>query len=89
MNHRYAKLLFTVSVLPFIGLSVPAGAQEARGLEEIVITASKREQTIQEAGMSVTAISSLELERMGANTFSDFAVRVPNLGFGGGVGWPV
>jgi len=83
VNHRNAKLLFTVSVLPIIGFAMTSAAQEARGLEEIVITASKREQTIQEAGMSVTAISSLELERMGANTFSDFAVRVPNLGFGG------
>ncbi|MCK5424073.1 MAG: TonB-dependent receptor [Emcibacter sp.] len=52
------------------------------GLEEIVITASKREQTLQEAGMAVTAIGAQDLERMGATGFSDFAVRVPNLGFG-------
>ncbi|MCF6197100.1 MAG: TonB-dependent receptor plug domain-containing protein, partial [Emcibacter sp.] len=52
------------------------------GLEEIVITASKREQTLQEAGMSVTAIGAQDLERMGATSFTDFAVRVPNLGFG-------
>ncbi|PCJ44433.1 MAG: TonB-dependent receptor [Alphaproteobacteria bacterium] len=53
-----------------------------KGLEEIVITASKREQTLQEAGMSVTAIGAQDLERMGATSFTDFAVRVPNLGFG-------
>ncbi len=52
------------------------------GLEEIVITASKKEQTLQEAGMAVTAIGAQDLERMGATGFSSFAVRVPNLGFG-------
>jgi len=53
-----------------------------KGLEEIVITASKKEQTLQEAGMAVTAIGAQDLERMGAAGFADFAVRVPNLGFG-------
>ena len=69
-----------------LGAAAPTIAQEAEkefaGLEEIVITASKREQTLQEAGMSVTAISALDLERMGATSFIDFAVRIPNLGFG-------
>ena len=51
------------------------------GLEEIYVTASKRSETLQDAGMSITALDSFELERMGANTFLDFAVRVPNLGF--------
>ncbi len=68
------------------GATAPVMAQEEEkaftGLEEIVITASKREQTLQEAGMSVTAIGAQELERMGATSFADFAVRVPNLGFG-------
>ncbi len=52
------------------------------GLEEIVITASKREETLQEAGLSVTTLSALNIERMGIDSFVDFAVRVPNLGFG-------
>ena len=68
------------------GALTPALAAEEEkvfgGLEEIVITASKREQTLQEAGMSVTAIGAQDLERMGASGFADFAVRVPNLGFG-------
>ncbi|MCF8473934.1 MAG: TonB-dependent receptor [Emcibacter sp.] len=56
--------------------------KEFKGLEEIVITASKKEQTVQEAGMAVTAIGAQDLERMGVNSFADFAVRIPNLGFG-------
>ncbi|MCF6215846.1 MAG: TonB-dependent receptor [Emcibacter sp.] len=75
-----------LTALIALGSAVPTIAQEAEkefaGLEEIVITASKREQTIQEAGMSVTAIGAQDLERMGVSSFADFAVRVPNLGFG-------
>ncbi len=75
-----------LTALIALGSAAPVMAQEAEkefgGLEEIVITASKREQTVQEAGMSVTAIGAQEMERMGIDSFTDFAVRVPNLGFG-------
>ncbi|MCF6195906.1 MAG: TonB-dependent receptor, partial [Emcibacter sp.] len=76
----FTALLVAGSVAPTF-----AADEEERGftgLEEIVITASKREQTLQESGMAVTAIGAQDLERMGATSFQDFAVRVPNLGFG-------
>lgn len=84
----WRKLTGTTCLAALIaaGSLTQAAAQEEAaafgGLEEIVITASKREQTLQEAGMSVTAIGAQDLERMGATGFADFAVRVPNLGFG-------
>ncbi|MBL4801408.1 MAG: TonB-dependent receptor [Emcibacter sp.] len=84
----WRKLTGTTCFATFLiaGSVVPTSAQENerafKGLEEIVITASKREQTLQEAGMAVTAIGAQDLERMGATGFADFAVRVPNLGFG-------
>lgn len=49
------------------------------GLEEVIVTATKRSESMQEVGMSITALGDVELERMGANTLLDFAVRVPNL----------
>jgi len=54
--------------------------EEFSGLEEVLVTASKRTETLQEAGMSITALSEVDLEQMGAVTLLDFAVRVPNLG---------
>lgn len=85
----WRKLTGTTCLATLIaaGTAAPTLAADAeerafKGLEEIVITASKREQTIQEAGMSVTAIGAQDLERMGATGFASFAVRVPNLGFG-------
>ena len=78
-------LYTSVAALAVLGMPSAANAlqdAEFEGLEEIVVTASKREQTLQDAGVSVTVLSDLALERMGADGFSDFAVRVPNLGFG-------
>ncbi len=49
------------------------------GLEEVIVTATKRAESMQEVGMAITAISDTELERLGAVTLLDFAVRVPNL----------
>ena len=59
-------------------VAIPATAQ----VEEIVVTAAKKSQTLQELGMAVTAVQGDTLEQMGAVNFADFAVRVPNLGFG-------
>lgn len=49
------------------------------GLEEVIVTATKQAESMQEVGMSITALADTELERMGAVTLLDFAVRVPNL----------
>jgi len=54
-------------------------ADEFMGLEEVIVTATKRSESMQEVGMAITAISDRELERMGAVVLLDFAVRVPNL----------
>ena len=87
ISRRLRRKLFacTAMIATAGGLTTVHG-QEAEDstlmLEEITVTASKRSQSVQEAGLSVTAIGSVELERMGADNFTDFAVRVPNLGFG-------
>ncbi len=53
--------------------------EEFAGLEEVIVTATKRAESLQEVGMAITAISDQELERLGAVSLLDFAVRVPNL----------
>ncbi len=66
-----------------IGLSLPLNhvAAEFIGLEEVVVTASKRAESLQDAPLSITAMSSQQLDEMGVNDFIDYAVRIPNLGF--------
>ena len=66
--------LFCLMVFP------PLHAEEFAGLEEIVVTATKRTQSLQEVGMSVTALTTADIEDMGMDDYLDFAVRVPNMG---------
>ena len=57
-----------------------AYAEENAGLEEIVVTATKRAESLQEVGMSITAMTTQDIEDAGVDDYLDFAVRVPNLG---------
>ncbi|NKB98544.1 MAG: TonB-dependent receptor [Pseudomonadales bacterium] len=63
-----------------LSLASTGYAEEYEGLEEIVVTATKRSESLQEVGLSVTALTSAEIEDMGMDDYLDFAVRVPNLG---------
>jgi iron complex outermembrane receptor protein len=56
-------------------------AQESNlALEEVIVTATKRSESLQDVAMSITALGGDDLERIGATTLLDFAVKVPNLG---------
>jgi iron complex outermembrane recepter protein len=50
-------------------------------LEEIIVTATKREERIQDIPISVTAFTGKQLNEMGADTFVDYAREVPSLTF--------
>ncbi len=49
------------------------------GLETITVTAEKREEDIQDVPVSITALSSLQIEDAGISTISDISTRIPNL----------
>ena len=61
-------------------LSTSLHAQDAGQLEEVIVTATKRAQSLQEVGMSITVLSEQSIEEMGIDSYLDFAVRIPNLG---------
>ena len=50
-------------------------------LEEIIVTATKRSERIQDIPVSVTAFTGKQLTEMGADTFVDYAREVPSLTF--------
>src|SRR5688572_7631856 len=72
----------TVSVLTLslAALSHPAGslAQEVT-LEEIIVTAQKREQRLIEVPVSITALSGQELEQRGLSSIQDISFAVPGM----------
>ena len=73
-------LLVSTLTLAFLFANNTVVAAEEFGLEEIVVTASKRSQPLQEVGMSITALTTRDIEDMGIDDYLDFAVKVPNLG---------
>src|SRR5690606_24802644 len=48
-------------------------------LEEIVVTAQKREQSIQDVGIAITAFTGEDIRRLGYETSSDIARMTPGL----------
>ena len=60
--------------------ALPLHAQESGKLEEVIVTATKRAESLQEVGMSVTVLSERDIENIGIDSYLDFAVRIPNLG---------
>lgn len=58
-------------------LAQPAGGGE--GLEEIVVTATRREQSMQDVAVSITALSGEQLEKLKFFEFDDMAAATPGL----------
>ncbi len=64
--------------------------KKSEGLDEhepnvIVVTANRREQTLQDVPFSITAFDQADIERQGFDSFQDFAATVPGLTLNQGV----
>jgi len=54
-------------------MAMPVLADTEAGLEEVVVTARKREENLQDVSMSITAIPAAEIERLGIQDVEDVA----------------
>ena len=79
-------LRFHVAVLAAAGLASFAGEPTARaqqpastsgGLEEVIVTAQKREQNLQEIGISLSAVSGSDLADLGVVSATDITKSMP------------
>jgi iron complex outermembrane receptor protein len=61
-------------------------APPVNALEEVVVTAQRRSEKLQEVPISMSAISGATLENLGAKNFNDYAGSIPNLAIGTGAG---
>lgn len=61
--------------------SPPAEEQETEATNEIVVTALRRDQRLQDAPVAVTAIAGDALERLGSSKMEDVALLVPGMTF--------
>lgn len=90
MNRHKLALRLTTA---FFALAVPAGvhAQEAadapadtstgRGYDEIVVTANKREQNLNDVGVTAAVLGGEALSQQNLTSLSDIATRVPSLSY--------
>jgi iron complex outermembrane recepter protein len=77
-----AKSLFQLSLLSAAIMSPPSVfAQDGIVLEEVIVTAQRREQNLQDVPVSVTAFGGSTLERMQASDAQSYLQLVPNVSF--------
>jgi iron complex outermembrane receptor protein len=76
---------FGTAVLSLASLDVPialaADTGDSAALQEIVVTAQRREETSNHVPISVTALSGERLEALNAQSFQDYANTVPGLSY--------
>ena len=51
------------------------------GLEEIVVTAQKRSETLQSVPISITAFNTKKLQQLRIDNFTDYAALIPSLSY--------
>lgn len=82
-TRRMCLATAAVMLVPVPAVAQTAGeakTAEAAGIgDEIVVTARKREESLQDVPLSVQAFSGATLERAGIRDFSEIAYRVPGL----------
>ena len=77
-------ILFSSMLLS--GLAVAQTEQKDRGIEEIMVTAERREASLQDTAIAISAMTGQELENWNIQDTEDFATFVPGLWVGSSVG---
>jgi len=70
----------------FAAEKAPASASSANQLQEIIVTATRREQTLQTIPIAVTAVSGADLKRSDVHDIKGLQFMAPSLHFGGSTG---
>lgn len=77
----WAGLMGGVSLLALATPSAVAQTSSTVVTDEIIVTAQKREQALEDVPISLTVFGELELERANIDEFADYALRTPNVSF--------
>lgn len=82
MTTRLAYGVSAAAIAAVLGAAVPALAQTGTQVEEIIVTAQRVEENLQDAPVAVTAFSAAALERSNVETLDDVAIRTPGFSMG-------
>lgn len=85
-NYKQNKILPSLSALALINTAAFSGivaGQSQATVEEIVVTARKKAEGLQDVPVSVSAITEETLEEKGINVFEDYLLQLPGVTAGG------
>lgn len=85
MNTHKSRVSFLISIFAFVA-SINVTTAATVELEEIVVTAQKREQSLRDIPISIDVFNSDQLADLGANDLADMESFVPNLSVGSTAG---
>ena len=72
------------AISAILGSASPVFAQESAELGEIIVTAQKREENLQNVPLSIQAIGSEKIEELHLTDFADYAAFLPSLSYQSG-----
>lgn len=74
----------SIALVPAEAANTGAAASgETLALEEVIVTATKRPEAVRKISGSVSAFTGVELEKLGAQSMSDYLTRTPGVVFNG------
>ena len=86
IGNKPTRTAISLAVAAALVGTTGAQAQQAkpkRKIEEITVTATKVEESLQDVPIAVTALGSKELEELGITNFSDYVMQLPSVTAGG------
>lgn len=81
-SRRFPAIAIATAIAAATGTAIPSAAQEsqrATGLEEIVVTAQRREESLQDTPIAITAFTADKMTDMGITNASQIADFAPNV----------
>lgn len=78
-NRKFLASMVLGSTIATFCAATVAQAQQESGLEEIVVTAQRREQNLQEVPLAISAISAAKIEQLGIKDMRDVTGLAPNV----------
>ena len=79
MKQKASRSLLSLAVAATVGAAVTPQASAQAMLEEVIVTAQKREQSLQDVPVAVTAFTGEMLEKSGVKDMFDLQVNAPSL----------
>ena len=82
----FGRIVSAISALAIINASAYSGyisAQSQATIEEVVVTSRKKDESLQDVPLSVSAIGEEALEQKGINVFEDYLLQLPGVTSGG------